>query len=291
MRCWRCCKSVFEIVGAASLDDVRTIARRRKLDETALRISLEAADAGRAWAARDQSQIVGIAIAHDAEYERYIGDCYVEASYRAQGVGSALLAAALDGAHDRARAMLLDPGDRGATRLAYRYGMALREPILRFAGATPREEELAKMAAGEYRFGVEPVDPDAHAMALNELDRQTRGTSRPTDHLSFAREASGNVFSLNGEIVGYAYVSSDGRVGPLACASEAYLVQIFAYALVSLQRVHGASWCTALVPGSNRRIARASLRAGLRIADTFTVASDAALPGLSAYVGRHQFLL
>jgi GNAT superfamily N-acetyltransferase len=292
MRCWPHCKSVVEITGAAaSIDDVRAIARRRKLDETALRLSINAADLGRAWIARDQSEVVGIAIAHDSEDERYIGDCYVEASYRAQGVGSGLLAAALDDAQDRARTMLLDSTDPAAARLAYRYGMALREPILRFAGAIPREEELAKMAAGEYRFGVEPIDPVAHGMALNELDRQTRGTVRPADHASFAREASGNAFSLNGEMVGYAYVWPDGCVGPSACSSEAYLVQIFAYSLVTLQRVHRASWCTALVPGSNRRIARASLRAGLRIQDPFTIASDAPLSGLSAYIGRHQLLL
>ena len=281
-----------EILGSpASIDDVRAIARRRKLDETALSLSLKAADLGRAWVARDQSEIVGIAIAHDSEDERYIGDCYVEPSYRTQGLGSGLLAAALDDAQDRARTMLLDSNDRAAARLAYRYGMALREPIVRFAGAIPREEELAKMAAGEYRFGVEPIDPAAHGMALSELDRQTRGTIRPADHALFAREASGNAFSLNGELVGYAYVWPDGCVGPLACASEVYLVQIFAYALVTLQRVHRASWCTALVPGSNRRISRASLRAGLRIQDVFTIARDAPLSDLSTYIGRHQLLL
>ncbi|MFZ0032410.1 MAG: GNAT family N-acetyltransferase [Candidatus Cybelea sp.] len=280
-----------EILGApASIDDVRAIARRRKLDETALSLSLKAADLGRAWAARDQTEIVGIAIAHDSQDERYIGDCYVEASYRTQGVGSGLLAAALDDAQDRARTMLLDSNDRAAARLAYRYGMALRQPILRFAGTIPREEELAKMAAGEYRFGVEPIDSAAHGMALNELDRQTRGTIRPADHASFARDASGSAFSLNGELIGYAYVWPDGCVGPSACASEVYLVQIFAYALVTLQRVHRASWCTVLVPGSNRRIARASLRAGLRIQDVFTIASDAPLSDLSTYIGRHQLL-
>ena len=88
-----------------------------------------------------------------------------------------------------------------------------------------------------------------------------------------------------------AYVWPDGGIGPLACASEAYLVQIFAYALVTLQRAYHASWCSALVPGSNRRIARASLRAGLRIAESFIVAADGSPPALSAYVGRHRLLL
>jgi hypothetical protein len=69
-------------------------------------------------------------------------------------------------------------------------------------------------------------------------------------------------------------------------------VQIFAYALLSLQRAYGASWCSALVPGSNRRVARAALRAGLRIHDAFTFAGNgASSPGMSSYVGCHRLLL
>ncbi len=192
---------------------------------------------------------------------------------------------------DAARAALLDPGDPAGLALALRFGMALSEPVLRFAGAVPKEEELAKMAAGDYRFEVARVDPAMHNFVLNELDRRARGTARPADHAEFALNAGGNVFFLNGECVGYAYGWPDGRIGPLACASEAYLVQIFAYALVTLSRTYGASWCTTLVPGSDRRIARAALRAGLRVKETFTFASSVSWSGSQAYVGYHELLL
>jgi len=278
-------------IDVGSSDDVRIIQRRRNLHEIAFRLTLEAAGRGLAWTARDEQEVVGIAVAHDSEHERYVGDLFVEPSYRGQGVGAALLQMALSGTDELSHAMLVDPSDAAALALSLRFGMAPREVLLRLAGAIPREEELAKMAAGAYRFGVEPIDAEAHAYALNELDRHACGTTRPADHAEFAASSCGNTFSLNGECVGYAYVWPDGRIGPLACASEAYLVQIFAYALVTLERSYGASWCTALVPGSNRRIARTALRAGLRIEESLFLASETTGRELSAYSAFHKLLL
>lgn len=291
-RCWPCSTTVVEIVGgSALLDDVRTIQWRRNIDETGLWLSLRFSELGTVWVARDESEVIGIAVAHDSDEERYVGDLFVEPSYRGQGIGTRLLGAALGDTGDVARAMLVDPRDPAFLGLAFRFGMAARDSVVRFAGGIPREEELAKMAAGEYRFAVDTVDPAAHAFALNELDRQTRGTVRQADHAHFAQGGSGQIFFLSGECVGYAYMWPDGRIGPLACASEAYLVQIFAYALVTFRRAFSASWCTTLVPGANRRIARAALRAGLRIHESYIIGGDSLMLNLSTYVGYHPLLL
>jgi GNAT superfamily N-acetyltransferase len=282
---------VLEVVAAASPDDVRAIARRRHPDDAGVRLCLESAERGNVWLARDDGEAIGIAVARDYDGERYVGDCFVEPSYRGQGIGTKLLAAAFDGGDDVSRTVLLEQGDAAGSALAYRCGMAPRELLLRFAGAVPREEELARMAAGDYRFAVEPISPSAHAIALNELDRQTRGVARLGEHAEFARSAVGHAFFLNGECVAYAYVWGDGRIGPFACTSEAYLVQILAYALVTLQRDTGASWCTLLVPAENRRIARCALRAGLRIGEILTLASDSSIGQRACYVGYHRLLL
>ncbi len=256
-----------------------------------MRLALQAAQAGRVWLARDEDEPIGVVVAHDSEDERYIGDLYIEPSYRGQGIGGRLVAAAFGEGDDAGRAMSVDPRDAASLALALRYRLAPRESLLRFAGAIPREEELAKMAAGDYRFEVEPIDPAFHGGALNELDRHARGTARPADHAQFALRATGSVFALRGEWVGYAYVWPDGRVGPMTAASGAYLVQILAYALVTLQRRHSASWCTALVPGANRRVARAALRAGLRIEETWMLAADSLIGNMANYVCYHRLLL
>lgn len=278
------------LVELGAIDDAREMQRRRRLDDAAIALSLDAASSEGVWVARDDAAVIGILVARDTSDERYVGDWYVEPSYRGSGVGNQLLRSAIDGRGDLALRAIVDPNDAASLALLARSGISPREPILRVAGAIPKEEVLAKMAAGDYRFNVEPIDAAAHGFALDELDRNARGTTRPGDHAAFAAAASGNVFFLGGECVGYAYVWPDGRIGPLACASEAYLVQIVAYAIVTLQRNYGASWCTALVPGSNRRIARAALRAGLQISKMLLLASNAEFSELRNYVGYHELL-
>lgn len=291
MRCSHCCARVDEIaIVRASVDDVRTIARRRRFDDAGFRVALELADRGTVWVARDQGEVIGVVHAAASEDELYVGDAFVEPSYRGQGVARRLFDVVFDDADDAARSMLIDPADSAAIALALRFRCSPREMLLSVAGATPREEELAKMAAGDYRFGVEPLDLAVHASALDAVDREARGTTRPGDHRFFAQHSDGYVFSLNGEIVAYTYLWPDGRIGPLACSSAAYLVQIFAYALRALQQRHHASWCALLVPGSNIRIARAALRAALRIQQTYAFARDSYDGNMSTYVGYHTLL-
>jgi GNAT superfamily N-acetyltransferase len=279
------------VVELGSVDDARSVERRRGSDDETIRLALEFAEQGTVWVVRDAGEIIGVAIAHDSEDERYAGDLFVEPSYRARGVARELLGEVFRDCEDRTRSMLVDPSDPACVALALRQRLPVRESLVRLAGAIPREEELAKMAAGDYHFGVEPVDPSAHAFALRALDRQTRGTARERDHVDFAQRATGSGFFLNGEFVAYAYVWPDGRAGPIACASQSYLVQILAYALLTLTRRYSASWCTMLVPGSNLRVARASLRGGLRITQTLAIASDSFERDLSAYVAGHELSL
>ncbi|MBV9700849.1 MAG: GNAT family N-acetyltransferase [Candidatus Eremiobacteraeota bacterium] len=277
-------------IAPATEDDIRAIARRRKFEETAFRVALELTERGTVWAARDAAEIVGIAIAHDSEEERYVGDLFVEPSYRGQGIGRRLLDGAFAGAGEVARSMLLDESDRGAYALAARFGLTASGVVAHLAGAVPREDDLARMAAGDYRFEVAALDLAAHEFALNALDREARGTMRMRDHHYFSREAFGQIFARNGEPIAYAYVWPDGRVGPLACVSPAYLVQVFGYVLVTLRRQYGASWCSVLVPSANLRLTRAALRASLRIQQSFVFAADSPGGAVANYLGFQKLL-
>ncbi|MGA8533217.1 MAG: GNAT family N-acetyltransferase [Candidatus Tumulicola sp.] len=277
-------------IGQATVDDVAAIASRRRCDPVAMAIALECAERETAWAARDDGDVVGVCLAHDSGEERYVGDLFVEASYRGQGVGGSLLDAALGNAGG-VRSALFESGDPASLALVLRRGLVPRATVARFAGAIPREAGLLAMAAGDYRFDVEKLDHAARAYAVGDLDAATRGSARLDDHERFARDAQGFGFVLADEFVGYAYVRADGRVGPVAAASPAYVVQIFAYALVATQRTFGATWCSALVPACNARLSRAALRAGLRIEETLTLAGDVTPPpDLSCYAGFHRLL-
>jgi GNAT superfamily N-acetyltransferase len=279
------------LVAPASSGDVRAIATRRGFDESAFRLASEFAERGHAWCVRDASETVGLALVHASPDERYVGDLFVEPSFRGGGMGAQLLDAALeDGGGGATRSIMLAAGDAAGTALALRRRIAVRTPVLQLAGAIPREETLAAMAAGDYRFEIEPADPARHGFSFEALDREVRAVHRPADHARFAESAHGSAIFRNDELVAYAYVWPDGRIGPLAAISAVYLVQVLALSLVTLQRQFGASWCSAYVPASNVRLARAALRAGLRIEGTHLFASDSSEGDLSRYAGFHPLL-
>jgi GNAT superfamily N-acetyltransferase len=278
------------VIGKAAPDDVRAIQTRRALDDVTLRLSLEAAEDGTAWVARDNGDIVGVALASVTQEEAYAGDIFVEPSFRGEGVGGRLLDA-LFGNCEGARMASVDVTDAAGIALALRRGCAFAMPVLRFAGAIPKENVLMQLAAGDYRFEVDAIDPVRHAFGLDALDRECRGTTRPVQHQRFASAATGQALFLHGEMVAYVYVWPDGRIGPLSASSPSYLAQIFAFALVTLTRAYGASWCVVLIPGANVRLGRTALRAGLRIGETFLLARDVPPPAFDRYVGFHRLAL
>lgn len=274
-------------VERASVDDVRAIQGRRHVDDFTMRLSLACADGGTAWVARDDGDVIGVALCDSTEEERYVGDAYVAPSFRGQSVGTRLLQAAFEDSGDATRAVIVDLADAPGIALALQFGLPHQELVLRFSGAIPKEEALASMAAGDYHFEVATIDPLGHSFGLNALDRETRGAARPEEHRIWSNAAMGQAFFNNGELVAYAYVWPDGRIGPCAVASGAYARQIFAFCLLTLQRGYGASWCTLLVPASNLRVARPAMRAGLRIEERFALARDGRSE-LDRYIGLHR---
>lgn len=271
----------------ASVDDVRTIQARRHVDDLTMRLTLVSADGGTAWVARDDGDVVGLAACDSMEEERYLGDVYVSPSFRGSGVGTRLVEAAFEDSGEATRAVVVDLTDTSGVALALQFGLPHHDVVLCLSGAIPKEEDLAAMAAGDYRFEVSTLDPLGHTFALNALDRETRGAVRPEAHRIWSAAATGQAFFNQGEFVGYAYVWPDGRIGPCAVASGAYARQIFAFCLLTLQRAYTASWCTLAVPAANLRVMRAALRAGLRIDETFAIARDARSE-LDRYVGFHK---
>jgi len=279
-------------ITAASDDEVAYFAQRRRRDERGARLyrDLAAQAPNGAFTARDDGTPIGIAFAHALEDEWFLSELFVEPSFRGQGLGLALLSAAAQDAGDVTRSGYASSAELEAAAFLTRRGVALATPVLQVSGALPSEKELARMAAGEYRFQTSELEPSVFQHALNELDREVRGSARPLDHAYFSEHARGIVFTRQAEIAGYAYVWNSGRIGPVVVASEAYAIQIFGFALAALHGMYRATWCSMLVPGSNVRIARTAMRAGLQLEGLGYFASDARAIDLSRYVGFDELL-
>jgi GNAT superfamily N-acetyltransferase len=277
-------------IALAGEADLRTMAARRCANDTerGLYLGFASHAPGGAWVARDAGEPVGICFAHAFEDEWFLSELFVEPSFRGQGVGMRLLREMTREAGDVWRSGLIEASSTEGMAFFLRLGVALRVPILELSGAIPKEDALAPLAAGDYRFGTVPIDASIHGGALAALDRETRGAARDTDHRLFTQHATGTLLLLNDEPVGYVYVWPDGRIGPMAAASAAYLTQFFGFALVAMRRTYGASWCKMLVPGNNDRLLRAAVRSGLAIDNVGIFASDSAMNDLSRYVGFHR---
>lgn len=280
------------IVVAATAQDVEYFARRRWRDEHARKLYSDLANVAPsgAFVAKDEGTPVGIAIPHALEDEWFMSEVFVEPSFQKQGVGWELLKEADRDAGDATHSGFLDPGELGGIAFFLRRGVSIQTPVLDVAGTIPHENELARMAAGEYRFTTEPLDPVSHRAALGQLDREVRGSARPLDHSYFCENGRGFIFIRDTELAGYTYVWPSGRIGPMVAASQSYLVQFFAFALATLNQTFSATWCTALVPGTNVRIMRAAMRAGLSLEGAHLFASEGGVLDLSRYVGFHPLL-
>jgi len=276
-----------QTIGVATGDEVARFARKRTANEHELRLYTDLAHVAPngAIVARDEGMAIGIAIAHAMEDEWFLSELFVEPSFRGRGLGLEMLKAAAEDAGDVSRGGILDPAELGALGFYARVAVPLQSPLLEISGEIPRAAELERMAAGEHQFGAAPLDPMAHGSALNQLDREVRGTARPADHLYFVENAKGFVFSRGAELAGYVYVWPSGRIGPMASVSHNYSVQMLAYALAALRASYSAEWCTLFVPGLNTRILRATMRARLRIGSTRLFANDNNISDLTRYIG------
>lgn len=275
-----------QAIGLATADEVAYFSRRRTGNEHEARLYVDLAHVAPrgVFVARDEGTAIGIAMPHALEDEWFLSDLYVEPSFRGRGLGLELLKAATDEAGSVVRSGVVDT-QLEALAFYARVAVPMQMPLIEIAGEVPRASELEKMAAGEHRFGAVPIDPMSHATALNQLDREVRGSARPADHLYFADNAKGFVFTREAEIAGYAYVWPSGRIGPVASVSHNYSVQMLAYALSALRANYNAEWCTLLVPGVNTRILRAVMKARLRIIGTKIYASDNTISDLTRYIG------
>jgi GNAT superfamily N-acetyltransferase len=274
-------------IGPATADEVAYFAARRTQNEHDQRLYVDLAHVAPngASVARDEGTAIGIVIPHALEDEWFLSELFVEPSFRGRGIGLELLKAATVEAGAITRSGILDPAQLEGLAFYARVGVPMQAPLIEISGEIPRASELERMAAGEHRFGAIPMDPMAHATALNQLDREVRGSARPDDHLYFADKAKGFVFTREAELAGYAYVWPSGRIGPMAAVSQNYSVQMLAYALAASRANYNAEWCTLLVPGSNTKILRATMRARLRIEGVRIFASDNNVSDPTRYVG------
>jgi ribosomal protein S18 acetylase RimI-like enzyme len=239
------------------------------------------------WVAEDAGHVVGLGFSWVCGRFWFLADLFVLPEYQGQGVGGELMQLTFDHAqkHDADnRALITFAYNRASIGLYAKHGLFPREPL--YTVGAPSAALVERM---EKKFAWARLDGSAaQTAALSRIDEDSLGFSREKHHRYLLAEAAvtGALFEDNGSPVGYAYVWSDGHIGPLAVASHAAMGPAFRTAL-ALAIDQGVDQISAFLPGSNEEAMSIALGYGMRLSRTMVLVSAKAFGDWSRYTPNH----
>ncbi len=228
------------------------------------------------WVAESETEIVGMAISWLRGSFWFLGCLFILPTCQQGGIGRNLLDKTLElGSHLSVtnRALITFPFNRVSTALYMRYGMYPREPIYRMVG----DSAAARLAHKETEsFNYEKLPPAAASIRqLCTIDEPVLGIPLERHHEYFlnAQGSTCYLFRRENNPEGYAYVWSNGHVGPLAVSSLNSFRGVMNTAL-GLAAIQETSQVSVMIPGSNDQAAIIALDHKLRIAIPFLLMSS-----------------
>lgn len=182
-----------------------------------------ATDPDGCWVAEDAGGMVGFVTSYTRELMWLLATYAVRPQAQGQGIGKALLAAALHHGRGCLRGMLSASADPRATRRYRQAGFSLH-PQMFLAGTVDRTtipviEKVREGSAGDIDL-------------MDSVDRRTRGAAHGADHEVMLRLWR-LVVSDTSTGSGYAYVDRGGRVALLAATNRRTAARLLWEALAS----------------------------------------------------------
>ena len=213
------------------------------------------------WVADVDGSLVGFGIAVQREHIWYLAALHVRPAYQSLGVGAEIIRRALEETPPRSLLTVgADARNPVSNALYGRFGMFPQVPLLELSGPAP---------AGDGRL-LAPGLPGADERAA--IDRAVLDVARPEDHEFWDGVASLHAYTVarNGRPLGYAYVQSDGVIGPIAVSDPADLAPAVEAAIYRAAEL-GATSARVRVPGVARPTIAALLARGWRYGDGVTL--------------------
>ena len=216
----------------------------------AFRKHVLAHDAQRYWVAEDQGTLIGFGIATLRESLWYLAALHVWPGYQNQGIGRHLLELCLSPKNApgaQTYIVISDSINPDSNALYAKHGMYQYVPLLELEGRVPAQLEVnTHLRAMPFTLN------DAPRATLAELDRHVLGVERWTDHTMWLTQPdlTGYLFSEGERVIGYAYVSAAGGIGPLAVYDAAFTQPVLSLCLQFLQ-ANGAHEAAFKIPSSN----------------------------------------
>jgi len=224
------------------------------------------------WVAEDGDTIVGFGFSWMTEKFWFLSQLFVRPETQAKGIGQALLSKTLmqaerNGATNRA---LITPAyNIASTGLYLKNGLYPREPLYRMAAPTQAVAQNLAHAG----YDITPIAPGPESgQWIGRIDQELLGFRRDLHHQFLLDGFAARAVRIEhaGSAAGYAYISAQGNVGPLAIAGDSDAKAVVTTALrCALEG--GARQVSMIVPGRAEIVMQTALALGFRIEEPYVL--------------------
>jgi len=244
------------------------------------------------WVAEDDGDMVGFGLSWMCDDFWFLAQLFVAPDRQQSGLGAKLLQRTLEQAELRRatrKALITFAFNRSSQGLYVRHGLYPDHPLYLVSGS--REGTLARLTVKP--LVGEPLElTEASLDRLADVDRSVLGFSRRKHHDYMLRTAGLKAvgFRVGTTCVGYAYVSQDGHIGPLAIEDADLFRPAFSAAVLFAAQGNPPT-ISALLPGINQQALRMALDVGMRITLPLLLMSDGKVGNWDRYCPRNPGIM
>jgi GNAT superfamily N-acetyltransferase len=213
------------------------------------------------WVAEAHGGLVAFGIAVQREHVWYLAALHVRPLYQSRGLGAAIIRKALEAVVPGSLLTVgADARNPVSNALYGRFGMFPETPLLPLSGPSGIGDSQI------LRPGL-PAHDD-----LAAIDRAILDVARPADHAFWRSVSSLHGFTvvMDDRVAGYAYVQTDGAIGPIAVLDPDILAPALD-AAIAVAADLGASTAHVRIPGVARNAIEALLARGWHYGDAVTL--------------------
>jgi ribosomal protein S18 acetylase RimI-like enzyme len=240
------------------------------------------------WVAEEAGRMLGFAFSWVCGDLWFLAQLFVASDQQGRGIGNELIQRTFEHARKcgaNNKALITFAFNTVSQGLYIRHGFYPRFPIYFFG--IERKGLIGRLQDTQLRCEAVENTPSDLAR-LTQIDVRSLGVSREKHHRYLLGEnaARGAFFYEGDDCAGYAYVSADGHIGPLAVARRNSLGAALKAAL-RLAGGGGSSQVSAFLPGTSDTALSIAVEHGMRITFPMMLMSTHELADWTQYLPRN----